>query len=81
MGSLRTELQIPSTYQTAQSNEECGESDDDAEEEEEVEGADDMLLGSAPSESLQVWNNFAKIFSMSAIAPRQITLGSHVDYT
>ena len=70
MGSLRTELHVPSTYQTAQSNDECGGSDDDAEDEE-AEGGDDMLLGSAPSEALQVWTAFANIFSMPAIASRQ----------
>lgn len=52
MGSLRTELQIPSTFPSAQSIEERAESDDGAEE---VEGEDDMLLGSTPSERFQVY--------------------------
>ena len=52
MGSLRTELQIPSMFPSAQSIEERAESDDGAEE---VEGEDEMLLGSTPSERFQVY--------------------------
>ena len=51
MGSLRTELHIPSIYHTVHSAEDCAESDDGAGE---VEGEDDMLLGCTPSDSLQV---------------------------
>ncbi len=46
MGSLRTELQIPSTFHTAQSIEECAESDDDAEEDRQEE--EDIVLGYTP---------------------------------
>jgi hypothetical protein len=46
MGSLRTELQIPSTLHTAQSIEECAESDDDAEEDRQEE--EDIVLGYTP---------------------------------
>ena len=46
MGSLRTELQIPCAFHTAQSIEECAESDDDAEDDQEEE--EDMVLGSTP---------------------------------
>ena len=52
MGSLRTELQIPSTFQIAQSTEELAESDDNAEEDDEED--EDMVLGSTPLEHLQV---------------------------
>ena len=47
MGSLRTELQIPCAFLTAQSIEECAESDDDAEDDREEE-EEDMVLGSTP---------------------------------
>ena len=50
MGSLRTELQIPCAFHTAQSIEECAESDDDAEDDREEE--EDMVLGSAPQVTL-----------------------------
>ena len=60
MGSLRTELHIPSTFQTVHSTEECAESDDGAEE---VEGEDDMLLGSTPSEPLQVYSALPRMSS------------------
>ncbi len=52
MGSLRTELHIPSTFQIAQSTEELAESDDNAEEDDEED--EDMVLGSTPSEHPQV---------------------------
>ena len=48
MGSLRTELHIPAAFHTTQSIEEQAESDGDPEEEEEVDGEDDMVLGSTP---------------------------------
>ena len=52
MGSLRTELHIPSTFQISKSTEDLAETDDNAEEDEEED--EDMVLGSTPSEHLQV---------------------------
>ena len=46
LGSLRTELHMPSAFHTAHSIEECAESDDDEEEADDEE--DDMVLGSTP---------------------------------